>query len=84
MSNEGLEAVAARLGQIADRCANATPGPWTAFVEGRDHTSGSSCIRTGGAVDLEIGGATEADLDFIANARQDIPFLLNELRRLSR
>jgi len=83
MSNDGFES-ALRLRQIADRCSKATAGPWTSFVEGRDHTSGSSCIRTGGTADLEVGGATEADLDFIANARQDIPFLLGELERLSR
>jgi hypothetical protein len=32
--------------------------------------------------DLEIIGATTADLDFIANARQDIPALVKEIERL--
>jgi hypothetical protein len=31
--------------------------------------------------DLEIIGATTADLDFIANARQDIPALVKEIER---
>ena len=81
MSPESDE-LSTRLEQIAERCANASAAPWTAFIEGRDHTSGSNCIRTGGTDDLEVLGATPADLDFIAHARQDIPFLLEQLRRL--
>ncbi len=34
------------LAEIEQRCAAATPGPWRAFVEGRDHESGSSFIQT--------------------------------------
>ena len=58
-----------------------TPGPWTSFVEGRDHSSGSSFIRTRGD-DIELTGASAADQDFIARARQDIPALLDEIDRL--
>ena len=64
------------------RCVAATPGPWQSFVEGRDHTGGSSCIRTGGEVDIELSGATISDQDFIANARQDLPRLIAEVKRL--
>lgn len=68
------------------RCDAALPGPWISFVEGRDHTSGSDFIRTGEGdtrgPDLEIPGATHADQDFIAHARQDIPRLLAEIDRL--
>ncbi|AGQ33525.1 hypothetical protein M495_24730 [Serratia liquefaciens ATCC 27592] len=32
--------------------------------------------------DIELSGASIADQDFIANARQDIPDLLREIRRL--
>jgi len=74
------------LEQIQSRCAAATPGPWISYVEGRDHTSGSSFIMTGErdvrGIDIELSGATIADQDFIAHARQDIPKLLNEIKRL--
>jgi hypothetical protein len=72
----------ARLIEISQRAASATAGPWRSFVEGRDHTAGSSCIRTGGPEDLEISGATAEDYDFIASARQDIPYLLSLLEKL--
>jgi hypothetical protein len=63
------------------RCAAATPGPWKSYIEGRDHTSGSSFIMTDGT-DIELTGATEADYDFIAHTRQDLPRLLAEVHRL--
>ena len=63
------------------RVEAATAGPWHSFVEGRDHTAGSSFIRTSGD-DIELTGATEADQDFIASARQDLPRLIEEVRRL--
>ncbi|MFM9989669.1 hypothetical protein [Flavobacterium sp.] len=31
---------------------------------------------------IELFGATESDYDFIANAKQDIPNLIAEIRRL--
>jgi hypothetical protein len=34
--------------------------------------------------DIELIGATEADQDFIASARQDIPKLLAEIYRLKK
>jgi hypothetical protein len=64
------------------RCDQATPGPWQSFVEGRDHLSGSSFIRTGEDKDIEPLNATAADQDFMAHARQDIPLLLEEIMRL--
>ncbi len=66
---------------IKARLAAATPGPWTSHVEGRDHLAGSSFIRTDGD-DIELHGATAADQDFIAHARQDIPRLIEEIERL--
>lgn len=69
------------INAIKTRCENATKGPWKAFVEGRDMICGSSFIRTNGE-DIEMIGATEGDYDFIANARQDIPLLLEEIERL--
>jgi hypothetical protein len=66
----------------------AQAGPWTSYVEGRDHQSGSSFIMTGqGAArgnDIELSGATVADQDFIAAARQAVPLLIDEVRQLRR
>ena len=60
--------------------------PWKAYIEGRDHESGTSIIKTGESEkrgeDIEILGATTADFDFIAHARQDIPKLIEEIREL--
>ena len=71
----------AELIRIQQVCDAATRGPWTAYIEGRDHESGSSFIQTSGN-DIELGGATNADYDFIASARQDVPRLLEEVRAL--
>ena len=70
--------------EIADmktRLAKATLGPWKSYVESRDHACGSDFIMTGGE-DVYLTGATVADQDFIANARQDIPKLIAEIERL--
>jgi hypothetical protein len=79
-------AVVVVIQQTRLRCEAATPGPWRSFVEGRDHTSGSNFIMTGEGShrgnDIELSDATIADQDFIAHARQDIPRLLDEIRRL--
>ena len=74
------------LNLIQNRCDSATPGPWQSYVEGRDHSSSSNFIMTGNeherGEDIELIGATNNDQDFIAHARQDIPKLINEIRRL--
>ncbi|MDR3571745.1 MAG: hypothetical protein P4L81_06160 [Candidatus Pacebacteria bacterium] len=79
MTSEELDA-------IRRRCDAATPGPWESFVEGRDHLGGNNFIRTGGmddqSPDIELLGASVADQDFIARARQDIPLLIDEIERL--
>jgi hypothetical protein len=80
------------LDAIDRRVAAATKGPWEPFVEGRDHTSGDNFIRVGGLDDEEPDmyvmrdtvPAAVADLDFIAHTRQDIPRLVQEVRRLRR
>jgi hypothetical protein len=74
MADEEIESMEARL-------RDATPGPWISYVERRDHESGSSFIQTP-ASDIELAGATAADQDFIAHARQDLAKLLLEVRRL--
>src|SRR5439155_10823327 len=81
------------LRAIKRRCDAATPGPWRASMEGRDHTSGDSFIRRGNAgreSDLYLTSTTAdrteipstADHEFIAAARQAIPRPLNDMRRL--
>jgi hypothetical protein len=76
------------IARIEARCNATSPGPWVSYVEGRDHTSGSSFIQTGASQqrgqDIELIGATAEDQDFIAGARQDIPRLIAEIRRLRR
>jgi hypothetical protein len=69
------------IDDINERANRATPGPWRSFIEGRDHWGGSNFIQTSGE-DIEFAGATHADQDFIAHARQDIPRLIDEVRRL--
>ncbi len=69
------------LEEIKKRCDEATPGPWKSYVEGREEMSGSDFIMTGGE-DIYLTGATVADQDFIAHARQDIPKLVAEVERL--
>lgn len=74
------------LEEIAARCNATTCGPWVSFIEGRDHESGSDFIMTGDnnnrGHDIELTGASKADQDFIAAAKQDIPKLINEIYRL--
>ena len=78
----------AEIDEIAARAAAAMSGPWRSFIEGRDHLGGNDFIQTGGdddrSPDIELIGATPADQDFIAHARQDIPRLVAEVRRLRR
>lgn len=81
------------LKEISNRCNAATKGPWKSYIEGRDHESGDNFIMTGinegediwsdnRGADIYISCATHADQDFIANSRQDIPRLLDEVRLL--
>jgi hypothetical protein len=80
------------LAEIQRRCDAAASGPWTSMIEGRDHTSGDSFIMIGSGNDrsddmyVTVGGrpAHAVDQDFIAAARQDVPRLLDEIRRLRR
>jgi hypothetical protein len=86
------ELTPAVLDAIDARVERALPGPWWASWEGRDHVSGDSFIGTGQDdhlgpdiyVTTDDGPAGVGDLDFIAGARQDIPRLTAEVRRLRR
>ncbi|MDR7219938.1 hypothetical protein [Aminobacter aminovorans] len=74
------------LDAIEDRARRASAGPWKSYIEGRDHLGGSSFIMVGEGLDrrddIELTGATAADQDFIAEARQDIVALVAEVRAL--
>jgi hypothetical protein len=65
----------------------ASPAPWVASVEGRDHTSGDDVIMVGDPreedmyVSRDSGPASDADLDLIALARTQLPALLAEVQR---
>ncbi|MGH3370544.1 MAG: hypothetical protein ACRDPR_11120 [Nocardioidaceae bacterium] len=80
----------AELEKMDRRVGAASPAPWKSFVEGRDHESGDSFILIGGLdstqpdmyVSHDGAPAPAADLDFIAHARQDVPRLIAEVRRL--
>jgi hypothetical protein len=83
----------AAIAQIKQRMTDATGGNWYSIIEGRDQTGGSSFIMTNvenandthnpkRGEDIYLIGATAADMDFIAHARQDIPRLLAEIQRL--
>lgn len=88
MPNDGSLISDDELDEILRRCEAAAPVPWVSYVEGRDHTSGSSFIMTGPpedrGEDMEFSGVLPADQDFIAHARQDVPRLVEEVRRLRR
>jgi len=69
------------LKPMRERWEASTPGIWKSSIEGRDHDSGSDIIMTD-KDDFEISGATVADYDFIASAKQDIPLLIAEVEKL--
>jgi hypothetical protein len=72
---------------IQKRFNEATLGPWKSYVEGRDHTSGSSFIMTGPpnsrGPDIELLGATVARTSLPMRG-QDLPRLLDEIVRLQK
>jgi hypothetical protein len=74
------------LQEIELRADQSQNGPWKAYIEGRDHESGSSFIMTGSeedrGQDIQLSGATNADIDFIAHAKQDIPRLIKAIKEL--
>ena len=81
------------LNEIEKRCLSGTKGPWIPMIEGIIHTSGEDFIMTGvhqtndcknelRGNDLYIIDGTKEDLIFMANAKQDIPKLLAEIRKL--
>jgi len=74
--------------EILGRYNASSPGEWKSYIEGRDHESGSDFIMIGTGEnrrdDIELTGATKQDQDFIAHSKQDIPKLINEIKRLKK
>lgn len=81
-----------RIDEIQARCDAATPGPWEYFDNGFDgeirSTTGTS--RFAGAPENICGGEPGEgriddgpDAQFIAHSREDIPYLLAEVKRLN-
>jgi hypothetical protein len=78
------------LHAMQKRADAASKGPWTAFIEGPDD-SFSSFIQVGGIDDepdmylsRDVTTDSAADLNFIAAARQDVPRLIAEVKRMRR
>jgi hypothetical protein len=87
------------LDALERRADAATAGPWTSYIEGRNQGPGDSFIGTGDPVQTDMyihylewpQDQQEAnkqrlanDMDFIAAARQDVPRLVAEVRRLKK
>jgi hypothetical protein len=86
------------LDVIERRAAAATPGPWVGWLESQHGIGGTSFIQlsadsedddeiylTRVTAGREVDGpneCTDADIAFIAAARQDIPRLVDEVKRL--
>lgn len=82
----------AELDQIEERVRRASPEPWEAFVF--PNPNDQDFIRIGSLDDSQPDmyieqyvGATKvpvpaSDIDFIAHAREDVPALIAEVRRL--
>lgn len=72
-----------RLREIEERASRATPGPWEAYGVGGIHMDGTSdgySLRTARGRRLHSPYMTQADADFAAHAREDVPWLLSLLR----
>jgi len=68
-------AIAARLEEIRKRCEDATPGPWKPTKSGY-----SVFCRIPYFSDLRIAtGFERGDAEFMAHAREDIPWLLEQM-----
>lgn len=73
---------AERLSQIEAEADAATPGPWRRQVSACDHEDDTHTAIKGGGGLLSDCIEREEDATFIANARQNIPDLIAEVRRL--
>jgi hypothetical protein len=92
MSGEAMseELTDEALSELERLSVGAERPPWRAMIEGRDHVSGDSFIQVGDGEDRredmyvsrDGGPAGVAELDLIAGARNALPLLIGEVRRL--
>lgn len=72
-----------RIAEIMDRCEKSTQGPWS--VNNAEIGSGKRiCLfenQIQGADNKPVG-ATDSNADFIAHAREDIPYLIDAIAKL--
>lgn len=80
--------VTKRIQDIKERLSRTRENEWVVYLEGRDFTGGSSFIMVHFGEerlnDIEIFGVNDNELDFIANSKNDIKFLLDEIDRLKK
>lgn len=74
----------ANLNEIETRLASATAGPWRTQIAACDHTDAEDHSAVKGGDGALVSGCIEweSDATFIAHAREDIPALIAEVRRL--
>jgi hypothetical protein len=75
--------VADRITEITARVGAASKGPW--YVEAHQPTLTRRVVSDDHMLDADLGylgNSNQADAEFIAHAREDIPFLLDELARV--
>jgi hypothetical protein len=88
MFDELSELSEGELDRIERLAAAASAGPWISYVVGRETDAFWNCVELGTCTDLgsfksiELVGGTVADQDFIAGARQYLPRLVLEVRKL--
>ena len=75
MTNEELDA-------ISERAEKATPGPWGEVAESGEWWLSGPDIYDDAVMSTNDTEISQADVDFIAAARTDVPALVAEVRRL--
>jgi len=77
-----------KLEEIKERLAKTEETDWIAYIEGRDFSSGSSFIMVNSdgerTSDIEVLGVKDNELNFIANSKNDIKFLLEVIEKLKK
>lgn len=72
-----------KIDEIRERCDSATPGPWF-YNCGQDVYQSSYCIKNKNNLIIGLdGGLCVNNAIFITRAREDVPYLLGEVERLT-
>ena len=69
-----------RIEEIRQRTEAATPGPWKTVTHEEYSTVD---VDEQGGENIAMVGSAIADADFIAHAREDVPYLLSEVDRMN-